>query len=182
MGGEGSLQTTEIIKAPPLSGGRLPRLLSAGSVLQSQWPELWHASPGDCSWLLQRSIGCRKASKHMWERPHFISGSYQREALAKSSHFVHKDIQANDGGKTTLVKFEARTRPKFSDSHFTASSMCHRAKASHTSCSLHLPSDSPKPEPLPLPKSYSPDFSLTLKFGNGVSQNVMKSQLIWALS
>lgn len=126
--------------------------------------------------------GCRKASKHMRERPHFISGSYQREALAKSSHFAHEDIQTNDGGKSTLVKFEARTRPKSSDSHSTASPMCHRANASHTSRSLHLPSDSPKPEPLPLPKSYSPDFSLTLKFGNGVSQNVMKSRLIWALS
>lgn len=179
MGGEGRLQTTEIIIAPPLSGGRLPRLFSAGSVLQSQWPALWHASPGNCSWLLQ---GCRKASKHMRERPHFISGSYQREALAKSSHFAHEDIQTNDGGKSTLVKFEARTRPKSSDSHSTASPMCHRANASHTSRSLHLPSDSPKPEPLPLPKSYSPDFSLTLKFGNGVSQNVMKSRLIWALS
>lgn len=82
------------------------------------------------------------------------------------------------GAKKTLVKFIARTRPKPSDIQSMASPLQHTAKASHTLCSLHLSNDSPKPEPLPFAKTYSPDFSLTLKFGLDVSQNVMKSQLV----
>lgn len=40
----------------------------------------------------------------------FFSRSYQREALAKSSHFAHEDIQANSGGKKHLSQVHSQDK------------------------------------------------------------------------
>lgn len=82
-----------------------------------------------------------------------------------------------------LAKFKAKTRPKSSGIQSIASPFHHAAKASHTSCSPHLPQQLPQARAPPsYTNPYSLDFSLAPRFELDVSENVMKSQLMCALT